>query len=55
MQMYGGMPLLTASQRGHVECVLLLLDRGAGVDEPDVSRVPRFLVVGGRESGCWHG
>jgi hypothetical protein len=34
----GGMPLCAASLRGHVECVKLLLDRGAEVDLPGVSR-----------------
>ena len=30
-------PLWAASGNGHVECVRLLLDRGAGVDVADVS------------------
>ncbi len=36
MQTSGATPLLIASQRGHVECVRALLDRGAAVNQAKV-------------------
>ncbi len=42
VQEFGGTALHCASEGGHVECVLLLLDRGAGVDVVSVSS---WLVV----------
>ncbi len=42
VQRYGGTALHRASEGGHVECVRLLLDRGAGMDALDVSS---WLVV----------
>ncbi len=37
LQRYRGTALCCASEGGHVECVRLLLDRGAGVDALNVS------------------
>jgi hypothetical protein len=37
LQSDGRTPLSRASEGGHLECVRLLLDRGAGVDTADVS------------------
>ncbi len=46
-----------ASVEGHVECVRLLLDRGAGVDVVSVSswlamRTDRFARVAASTCGC---
>jgi hypothetical protein len=42
LQVRGTTPLMCAGLGGHVECVRLLLDWGAGVD---VASVSRWLVV----------
>jgi hypothetical protein len=41
-----------ASERGHVECVRLLLDRGVGVDVVDVSSCGREELAGSSHELC---